>query len=171
MARDFEDALNPDSLSDEELKALVRQELMAHEGVDADSITVTARDGLLTLAGRVGTEGERRIAERILSDTIGLTRYQNDLVVDSIHRDQEPEAIDEHLGREADSDMEPLGHHPDSQDDEAEHLEEDLEARLYGTHDLQSAIERGTPWVPPDAPTQEGFGGMEGDGGAAREDH
>lgn len=171
MARDFEDARSPDSLSDEELRALVREELASHEGVDADSITVTTADGVLTLSGRVGTEGERRIAERILSDTIGLASFRNDIVVDPIRRDEEPEEIDEHLGREADSDMEPLGHHPDSQDDEAEHLEEDLEARLYGTHDLQSAIERGTPWVPPDAPTQEGFSGTEGDGGAAREDH
>jgi hypothetical protein len=44
---------------------------------------------------------------------------------------------------------------------EAEHLEEDLDARLYGTTDVQSAIEEGTAWVPPESPTPEGRDGSE----------
>lgn len=163
MARDFEDTFNPDNMSDEELRALVRQELEDHDGVDADSIVVSTVDGVLTVSGRVGTDGERRIADRLLADVVGLTRFQNDIVVDAVHRDEEPQDIEEHLARESDTDSEPLGHHPDSQDDEAAHLEEDIEARLYGTHDMQAAIENGTPWVPPDAPTQEGFSGTDGD--------
>jgi hypothetical protein len=172
MARDFEDTFNPDNLSELELRTLVRQELLSHDGVDADNITVTTEQGVLVLSGRVGTEGERRIAEHIITDVIGLTRYRNVIVVDPIRRDEEPEDIEEHAGMTADSDGEPLGRGLDQEDDTAEHLEEDLDARLYGTHDLQSAIERGTPWVPPDAPTQEGFSGTEdGDQGAMREDH
>jgi hypothetical protein len=171
MARDYEDALNPDSLSDEELRALVRQELLEHEGVDSDSIVVTTVDGVLTLTGRVGTEGERRIAERLLTDVIGLHSFRNDLVVDPIRRDEEPEEIDEHVGMEADSDQEPLGRRRDDQDNEVAEVEDDLGARLYGTHDLQISIAQGTPWVPPDAPTQEGFSGDEEDEEEMREDH
>ncbi|MDQ3699091.1 MAG: BON domain-containing protein [Gemmatimonadota bacterium] len=167
MARDFENFLNPETLSEEELRALVRQELGAHEQIAADNILVTTVDGVVTLSGRVGTEGEQRIAEHILTDVIGLTAYHNDLVVDAIRRDEEPEDVEEHSGMIADTGGAPLGHRPDHVDDEAEHLEEDLDAMLYGTHDLQSAIERGTPWVPPDSPTQEGLTGTDGDSGRA----
>ena len=172
MARDFEDTFNPESLSDEELRELVRSELADHQSIDADSIFVAVEDGVVALSGRVGTEGERRIAEHILTDVIGLSEFRNELVIDPIRRDEEPEAIDDHLGRNADRGGAPLGRAPDDQmGPEAEHLMEDLDARLYGTHDVQSAIERGTPWEPPDSPTQEGLTGTEGDVGASGEDH
>ena len=157
MTRDFEDIFRLDELSDDELRALVREQLADYETVDADNILVTASNGEVVLAGRVGTEEERRIAERILADVIGLKRYRNDLVVDEIRRDEEPEAVDDHLAESAERQGEPIGKRPENVDDEAEHLDEDLDARLFGTHDLQSAIERGTAWNPPDEPTPEGF--------------
>jgi hypothetical protein len=157
MTRDFEDIFRLDDLSDDELRALVREQLADYDSVDADNILVTATDGEVVLAGRVGTEEERRVAERILADVIGLKRYRNDLVVDEIRRDEEPEAVDEHLAESRDREGEPLGKRPENVDDEAEHLDEDLDARLFGTHDVQSAIERGTAWNPPDEPTPEGF--------------
>ena len=157
MTRDFEDIFRLDDLNDDELRALVREQLADYETVDADNILVTAANGEVVLAGRVGTEEERRIAERILADVIGLKRYRNDLVVDEIRRDEEPEAVDEHLAESSERDGEPLGKRPENVDDEAEHLDEDLDARLFGTHDVQSAIERGTPWNPPHEPTPEGF--------------
>ncbi|MDQ4080649.1 MAG: BON domain-containing protein [Gemmatimonadota bacterium] len=157
MTRDFEDIFRLDDLSDDELRALVREQLADYETVDADNILVTAANGEVVLAGRVGTEEERRIAERILADVIGLKRYRNDLVVDEIRRDEEPEAVDDHLAGSRDREGEPLGKRPENVDDEAEHLDEDLDARLFGTHDVQSAIERGTAWNPPDEPTPEGF--------------
>ena len=173
MARDFEDLFNPDNLSDEELRALVRSELADHQAIDADSIFVTVEDGIVALSGRVGTEGERRIAEHILTDVIGLTEFRNDLVIDPIRRDEEPEAIDDHLYSEANMADAPLGRRPDDQTDEAGlHMDDEhLEERLYGTHDLQSAIAEGLPWEPPDSPTQEGLAGMEGESGALGEDH
>ncbi len=172
MAHDFEDLFDLDDLSDDELQSLVRDELADYATIDADSIFVRAEDGVVYLSGRVGTEEERRIAEHVLTDVLGINEYENNLVVDPIRRDEEPEAVDEHLGEVAARDEGILGEAPDLQaDPEAEHLEEDLEARLYGTHDLQSAIERGTPWVPPDSPTQEGFSGMDGDAEALGEDH
>ncbi len=157
MARDFEDIFRLDELNDDELRALVREQLADYETVDADNILVTASNGEVVLAGRVGTEEERRIAERILADVIGLKRYRNDLVVDEIRRDEEPEAVDDHLAESRERTGEPIGRRPENIDDEAEHLEEDLEAQMFGTHDVQSAIERGTAWNPPDEPTPEGF--------------
>jgi hypothetical protein len=157
MARDFEDIFRLDDLSDDDLRALVREQLAEYETVDADNILVTATNGEVVLAGRVGTEEERRIAERILADVIGLKRYRNDLVVDEIRRDEEPEAVDDHLADSHERHGEPIGRRPENIDDEAEHLEEDLDARMFGTHDVQSAIERGTSWNPPDEPTPEGF--------------
>ncbi len=157
MARDYEDIFRLEDLNDDDLRALVREQLAEYETVDADNILVTAANGEVVLAGRVGTEEERRIAERILADVIGLKRYRNDLVVDEIRRDEEPEAIDDHLAGSRERTGEPIGRRPENVDDEAEHLEEDLDARMYGTHDVQSAIERGTAWNPPDEPTPEGF--------------
>lgn len=157
MTRDFEDIFRLDELSDDELRALVREQLADYETVDADNILVTAANGEVVLSGRVGTEEERRIAERILADVIGLKRYRNDLVVDEIRRDEEPEAVDDHLAESSEREGEPLGKRPENAGDEAEHLDEDLDARLFGTRDVQSAIERGTAWNPPDEPTPEGF--------------
>jgi hypothetical protein len=157
MARDFEDIFRLDDLSDDDLRALVREQLAEYESVDADNILVTAANGEVVLAGRVGTEEERRVAERILSDVIGLKRYRSELVVDKIRRDEEPEAVDDHLAESRERHGEPLGRRPENVDDESAHLDENLDARMFGTHDVQSAIERGTSWNPPDEPTPEGF--------------
>lgn len=172
MARDFENIYNPDKLSDDELRAMVREELAQRDAVDADSIVVTAEQGIVRLSGRVGTEAERRVAERVLSDVIGLRHYRNELVVDAIRRDVEPEAIDDHLARGTDGSGAPRGTGPESEyGEEAEHLEEDLNARLYGSPDSQQAIQRGTPWIPPESPTSEGLAGMEPDSDVADEEH
>ena len=157
MERDFENIFRLDELNDDELRALVREQLADYETVDADNILVTVTNGEVMLAGRVGTEEERRVAERIVSDVIGIKRYRNDLVVDEIRRDEEPEAVNDHLAGSGTRHGDPLGRRPEQVDDEAEHLDEDLDARMFGTHDVQSAIERGTAWNPPDEPTPEGF--------------
>ena len=157
MARDYEDIFRLENLSDNELRALVREQLAEYEQVDADNILVTVTNGEVLLEGRVGTEEERRVAEHILSDVIGLERYRNDLVVAEMRRDEEPEAVDDHLAGSRERHGEPIGRRSENVGDEAEHLEEDLEARMFGTHDVQSAIERGTAWNPPDEPTPEGF--------------
>ncbi|MGI8497344.1 MAG: BON domain-containing protein [Gemmatimonadaceae bacterium] len=156
------DLFDTQGMSDQELRDLVRDELATYDTIDSDSILVTVDRGVVILAGRIGTEEERRIAEHVLTDVIGLTEYENDLVVDAIHRDAEPEAIDEQLaeGRGGDGD---LGRRPDQESDEAAHLDEDLDARLFGTSDVQTAIEQATPWVPPDSPTPEGISGSDDD--------
>ena len=172
MARDYEDIFSLDGLGDDELRDLVRQQLADLETLDVDSIVVTVENGVVALSGRVGTESERRVAEHVLTDVIGLSDFQNNLVVDAIRRDEEPEAIDDHLSQVADSAHTPPERAPDDvMGPESEHLVEDLDAMLYGTADLQSAIERGTAWVPPDSPTPEGLSADDADPGARGEDH
>lgn len=160
MAHDYEDIYDLESLGDIELRDLVRGKLDEHETIDADSITISVERGVVMLSGRIGTEGERRIAEHILTDVIGLTNYENNLVVDAIRRDEESEDAEEHTGAMAEGTSLALGRTQHT-DDEAGHLEEDLEAQLYG-QDVQSALERGIPWSPPDSPTQEGLAGADG---------
>ena len=55
MAHDFEDMHNIEGLDDTELRDLVREQLREHAGLDIDEITVHAREGKVTLSGRVGT--------------------------------------------------------------------------------------------------------------------
>ena len=43
-----------------------------------------------SLAGRVGTDGERRIAEHVLTDVLGISDFTNELVVDPIRRAESP---------------------------------------------------------------------------------
>lgn len=163
MPRDYEDIFELDDVNDAELRAIVRETIERHDGVDADSIVVSVKDGVVRLSGRVGTDGERQIADHVLSDVIGLTKYENDIVVDSIHRDEAPEAADDAAAEAAEGSSEPLGRPRRPLDDASADEEDELEARLYGSHDVTSAIEQGTAWAPPDSPTQEGFSERIGD--------
>ncbi len=96
MPKDYENSGDIADLSDEDLQRLVRDRLDQQHGVDPENVTISVRDGVVTLSGRVGTEAEQRIADHILSDAIGLTNYNNELVVDPIRRAESPEAVDDH---------------------------------------------------------------------------
>ena len=159
MARDYEDIYDLDDLSDDELRGLVREHLQAHNALDIDELTVFVQDGLVILGGRVGTDGERLIAEHVLTDVVGARKYRNDIFVDPVRRAVSPEAIDEHLADEDRREGLLLGDRPVPINPEAESRHEDLDAQLYGTTDVQHAIEEGAPWIPPESPTQEGFTG------------
>lgn len=161
MAHDFEDIHDLDDLNDDELKTLVRTHLAAEEGLDSREIAVLVEDGVVTLAGTVGTEAEQRIAEHVVTDVLGVEHYDNQLAVDPQRRAVSPMDMDEHLVDEAETEGLLLGDRAVPLSPEAEHLEEDLDARLYGTTDVQSAIEDGTAWVPPESPTPEGRDGSE----------
>jgi hypothetical protein len=56
-------------------------------------------------------------------------------------------------------------------DPEADHLDEDLRAELFGTTDVQKSIEGAIPWVPPASPTPEGLSGTDAGPGVLGEDH
>jgi hypothetical protein len=156
MADDYEDTFDLDDLDDEELQELVRSQLDDYETIDADNILVKAKDGEVRLSGRVGTSAERDIADHILSDVIGLTSYRNDLFVDEVRRDEAPEAADDAIAEAREMGEDQLGGDANmTTDPTALREEDDLDADLYGTHDVQRAIEQGTAYDPPDSPTPE----------------
>lgn len=159
MARDFENIHDLDNLSDDELRALVRERIAEHNGLDADDITVTVADGVIVLAGRVGTDGERRIAEHVVTDVLGITSVRNDIFVDAIRRAESPEAIDDHLAEEDRTDGLLLGDRPSQHNDEAYPVDGTDEQRLEGTTDIGDVIAHGVPWIPPEGPTPEGIEG------------
>lgn len=159
MARDFENLHSIDDLNDDELRGLVREHLAAHNALDIDDFTVEVQNGLVILNGRVGTDGERLVAEHIVTDLVGAQRCQNNVFVDPTRRALNPEAVDEHLANEDRVDGLLLGDRPVPLEPETETVHEDLDAELYGTHDVGHAIQEGTSWIPPESPTQEGLTG------------
>ena len=158
MAQDFENVFDLDDLSDAELRELVRDQLAQDDALDVDGILVHVKDGYVTLSGRVGTEGEKQIADHILSDVIGLESFSNDLFVDSVRRDEEPEAADEAVARAAARGEDPLlgGSDLSATDDEAQRVTDNDDAALFGSRDIEKVMEDGVPWIPPDEPTPEG---------------
>ncbi len=158
MAQDFENVFDLDDLSDAELRELVRDQLAQDDSLDVAGILVHVKDGYVTLAGRVGTEGEKQIADHVLSDVIGLESFSNDLLVDPVRRDEEPEAADEAVARAASRGEDPLlgGSDLSATDDEAQRVTDNDDAALFGSRDIESVMENGVPWIPPDEPTPEG---------------
>jgi hypothetical protein len=166
---DFENIHDLDDLNDVELRDVIRSHLRAHNGLDADYITIKVNDGAVMLEGRVGTDSERRVAEHVLTDTLGIVAVENHLVVQAMHRAESPLDAEEHLVEEERTEGLLLGDRAVPFSAENEELEEDLDSRLYGTSDVGKAIADGTPWIPPESPTQEGLEGT--DAGASGEDH
>jgi hypothetical protein len=171
VEKDYEDIRELDELSDNELRALVRDTFEQQLLFDPNDVEISVRNRVVTLSGRVGTEEELRIAERVVTDMIGVESVRNDLLVDPIRRAESPEAIDEHLVDEALHEDLLLGGRVRSEDPEAEHLKEDLRAELFGTTDMQEAIEEGIPWNPPDGPTPEGLGGSDAGPNVMNDNH
>jgi hypothetical protein len=161
VAQDYEDLSDTGDLNDGELRALVRDRLDEQLAFDPDDISIAVRDGVVMLSGRVGTEEEFRIIERVVTDEVGLTRLVNNLVVDPIRRAESPEAIDDHLVDEQRHEGLLLGDTPRPESPESEHLRENIRAELFGTTDVQASIEGAIPWVPPDSPTPEGLSGTD----------
>jgi hypothetical protein len=170
MARDFEDINDIDDLSDDELRGLVRDHLADDSALDIDDLSIQVESGHVILEGRVGTDEERRIAEHIVTDVLGLEDYENNIFVDPVRRATSPEAADDNLAEEDATEGRLLGDRPVSISPEDEDRREDEEAQLYGTTDVGHAIEEGTAWIPPEAPTPEGLPG-EDERGEFGEDH
>jgi hypothetical protein len=159
--RDYENIHDIDDLDDRELRDLVREQLAEHTALDVDDITVTARDGSVVLAGRVGTDGERRVAEHVLTDVLGIVDFTNDLVIDPLRRGESPVDIDEHLADEERRSGTLLGDVAVPLSDEADHLADSAQEDLSGTTDYQQVMEDGMTWNPPDSPTPEGLSGSD----------
>ena len=171
MEKDYEDIDEIDELTDGELRALVRDRLNEQVAFDPNDVDVAVRGGVVLLSGRVGTEQELRIVEHVVTDLIGIKEVKNDLVVDPIRRAESPVAIDEHLVDEELHEGILLGDRPRPEDPEAEHLQEDIRAELFGTTDVQESISEGIPWNPPDGPTPEGGFGPDAPPNVMNDDH
>jgi hypothetical protein len=167
MERDFENIHDIDNLSEGELRDLVRQHLAAHNMLDPDDLAVRVEDGVVVLGGRVGTEGERRVAEHVVTDVLGITSVRNEILIDPIRRGESPEAVDDHLVEEERTEGLLLGDRPTPYDDEAEPVDGQdpysADKHLFGTTDVQDAIAGGTAWIPPESPTPEGLSGTDAD--------
>lgn len=170
VAQDFENIDDTEHMSDGELRAFVRDRLEEQLAFDSDDIDVAVSNGAVRLSGRVGTEAEYRIVERVITDVLGLKNVKNELVVDSIRRAESPLAIDEHLADEEQHEGLLLGDRPLTGSPEAQHLQEDIRTELFGTTDVQKSIEGAIPWVPPDSPTPEGLSGTDATPGVLGED-
>ncbi len=157
MARDFEDIHDLDDLNDAELRELVRQHLAAHNGIDLDDLTVTVQGGVVMLEGRVGTDEERQVAEHVVTDVLGIEKYENRIFVDPVRRAVTSEDIDEHLAQEDREEGLMLGDKPAPLETTVEYEEDDEAAQQFGTSDVTKAIEEGAPWIPPESPTPEGL--------------
>ena len=173
MARDYEDFSSIDDLDDDELRQLVRDRLGEHPELDLDDIAVSVENGAVRLEGRVGTEGELRMAEHVLTDVVGVVDYDNSLVVDALRRAETSVDIDDHLNEEQRSAGSLFGEMPEQESAEADlnRGDEDLEERMYGTTNMQDAIAHGVPYTPPDSPTPEGIEGTSAGPGEYGEDH
>ena len=171
MAQDYENIDDTADMSDGELRAFVRDRLEEQLAFDPDDIEVAVRNGVVRLSGRVGTESEYRVVDHIVTDVLGLSEVNNELVVDPIRRAESPIAIDEHLADEDAHEGLLLGDRPGTDSPEADHLHEDVRAELFGTADVQKSIEGAIPWIPPESPTPEGLSGTDAAPGVLGEDH
>ena len=153
MGADYEDFYDIESMSDEEIQALVSDELDQRPDLDASGFDLSVADGRVTVSGRVGTEAELQIIEHVLTDVIGV-KVENDLVVDELTRIEQPSGADKANARVYGQGLAHGG--ADRTEDSAEHLLKDTAAEQYGTDDVGEAIERGYTYNPPDTPVQEG---------------
>jgi hypothetical protein len=149
-------------MSDDEVYDLVVQHLGEYPELDVGWIEVRVSGGQVTLAGRVGSDAEVQIAEKALVEVLGLDEacLTNELMVDELHRGEMPRAADEAIVADREVDDQ-LGEVPSDQSDTAEHLAEDLDSQTFGTHDVGTAIEDGTPYEPPTRPIADGYGSRE----------
>jgi hypothetical protein len=159
--RDYENLHDIEELDDRELRDLVREQLAAHNGLDVDDITVTVSENRVTLSGRVGTEGEKRIADHVVTDVLGIVDFSNDLVVDPIRRAESPVDIEEHLADEERRSGTLLGDVAVPLSDESAHLADSAHEDLAGTTDYEQAMGDGMTWNPPESPTPEGLTGSD----------
>lgn len=155
MPKDYGSIFNLDAMTDEDVQELIREQFEEYPEIDPDLVDVAVDGGHVTLSGRVGTEQEYQQVEHIVTDVLGIRDYSNDMVVDELTRGERSEAADEAVAQDNAVDSQ-LGEGGEKTEPSADHLVENLETELYGTHDLQDAIEQGESYTPPDRPIQEG---------------
>ena len=157
MAQDFDELFfDFENMTDDEVYDVVLQQLNEYPNIDPGWIEVAVKDGFVTVSGRVGTDSEKQVVEKIIVETMGISTFSNELVVDELVRGDVPEAADDAAAYEAELDDQ-LGGRDQNQSDTAAHLMENLDAEMYGTHDMQAAIEDGASYEPPYRPLADGY--------------
>jgi BON domain-containing protein len=155
MADDYENLFDLEHMSDQELRELVYLQLREYPDLDPDLVEVHVSDGRVQLSGRVGTEQELQEIDHLLTDVIGVAHVNNELVIDELVRGERAQAADVALAEDVEGDPQ-LGTGATRTEDSARHLLPDTAAELYGTHDMQQAVQDGLAYEPPDRPVQEG---------------
>ncbi|CAN5764668.1 hypothetical protein BH23GEM9_BH23GEM9_35540 [soil metagenome] len=160
MAGDHEDFYDLENMTDAELVHHVREQLAERPDIETEQLEIKASRGQLTIGGRIGTEAEYQVVERVLTDVIGIEIVNNEMIVDPLTRTEQSGAADEANARIYGS---PRGQRggADRTEDTAAHLLDDTAAEQYGTSDVGEAVERGYSYNPPDGPIQEGNWGRE----------
>ena len=156
MKRDFEHMYDFDSMDDAEIESLIVEQFQEIPEIDPDLVDIVVDAGFVELHGRVGTEQELQQIERVVADILGLSRYRNNIVIDELTRAELSEAADEAAIQDADVQDQQLGEDGEQTDPSAQHLMPNTRSQLFGTRDLQDAIEQGESYIPPDRPIQEG---------------
>jgi hypothetical protein len=156
MARDYEDGINLDQMTDEDIRDLVRDRLDQAEDFETDTLDIEVTNGRVRVEGRVGTEGERQYVDQVLTG-LGAVEYDNDVVVDRLTRQERSEEADRARLEDGATEA-PLGDSGSTTSDTAEHLLPDDRGDMQGTRDMRKAIEEGKSYEPPDTPFQEGIG-------------
>jgi hypothetical protein len=67
--------------SDERIKEEISERLTTHPDIDASDIDITVADGVVTLSGTVEDRHEKRLAEYIAEDALGINDIDNRLKV------------------------------------------------------------------------------------------
>lgn len=155
MPADYEDLFDLDNLDDDEIYDLIMQEVSEVPELDPELIDVQVDDGFVTLMGRVGTEQELQQFEFLVSDTLGIRNYSNEIVIDELVRAEYSEAADDAIIEDEEAEAQ-LGESGERTDPQADHLMEELEGEQFGTHDMQRSISRGEAYEAPDRPIQDG---------------
>lgn len=173
MKRDFENIHDLDDLSDDEIRELVLSRLAEHPAIDHRDLEIGVEDGVVRLQGRVGTEQERRIALRVVTDEIGIEQTEDEILVDPVRRPTSSEDLDEHVNELDREQGLMLGDRPLPTDPESEHLYErsTREGSGQGTTDVGKSIAGAEPWVPPRRPTPEGVAGPDAEPPDMAEEH
>jgi hypothetical protein len=154
MAKDAREIFDAQNLSDDELREVIREQLREAPEVDEGWIEVEVDAGHVRLSGQLGTDGEVRLAEKLVAELVGADRHTSELVVGAQHREERPLDPDADPAGEADDQA---GEERRPQSDTAAHLQKDLEAETYGTRDMQQAIQEGATYEPPDRPRPDGY--------------
>jgi hypothetical protein len=155
MAGGYDDSHDADHLSDAEFSALVRDRIGELARIDPATLDITVTDGVVKVAGRVGSEAEYQAIEQVLTDLPGLGRAANELIIDPLARPGYDEAADVANAQLYDEPRSQRGG-AHRTEDSAAHLLDDTEAEQFGTGDVGEAVERGYSYNPPLAPFQEG---------------